>query len=127
MRSLVAHAGMHRARCPLGRGRAIDLDVDEPGFWYRKSGGILGAGSGFTPSTSTLPIRRLALASGEVAKIRVVWLRFPEYDVVVPERECTRLAADLYRFESGDFRAILETDEHGVVTRHGDLRREVRG
>lgn len=31
-----------------------------------------------------------------------------------------------YRFESGDFTAILETDAHGVVTRYGDLWREIR-
>ncbi len=110
-----------------------DLGVDEAGSWFQDgmridgSGGISDVDLGFTPSTNTLPIRRLALAIGEEAKIRVVWLRFPEFDGVVAEQVYARIAEDVYRFESGDFRAILETDEHGIVTRYGDLWREIRG
>jgi hypothetical protein len=110
----------------------IDLGVDETGSWFRNgtridgSGGVPDVDLGFTPGTNTITIRRLALAPGEEARISVVWLRFPEFDAVVSGQVYTRIAEDRYRFESGDFTAILETDEHGVVTRYGDLWREIR-
>lgn len=36
------------------------------------------------------------------------------------------LSEKSYLFESGDFTAILETVEHGVIAKHGDLWREIR-
>lgn len=67
----------------------IDLGVDETGSWFQNgtridgSGGVPDVDLGVTPSTNTIPIRRLALAPGEEARISVVWLRFPEFDAVV--------------------------------------------
>jgi len=114
--------------------RRIELEADETGSWSRDGvrvdefEGIADADLGFSPCTNSLPIRRLALAIGEEVRISVVWLRFPELDLLSSDQVYTRIAENLYRFESGagEFRAMIETDELGIVTHYGDLWREVR-
>jgi hypothetical protein len=89
--------------------------------------GITDADLGFSPCTNTIPIRRLAPAIGEEVRITVVWLRFPEFDLLPSEQAYTRIGENRYRFERGaDFRAVIETDGPGIVTRYGDLWREVQ-
>jgi hypothetical protein len=78
---------------------------------------------GFSPSTNTLPIRRLALAVGESADIRTAWLRFPDFDIVRGEQRYTRTAERLYRYESGTYAADIAIDEAGLVTDYDEWRR----
>ncbi len=112
----------------------IALEADGTGSWFRDGTrvdafeGSIDADLGFSPCTNTIPIRRLAPAIGEEVRITVVWLRFPEFDLLSSEQAYTRIGENLYRFESGpgDFRAVIETDGLGIVTRYGDLWREVR-
>ncbi|MCI0433009.1 MAG: putative glycolipid-binding domain-containing protein [Gemmatimonadetes bacterium] len=82
---------------------------------------------GFSPCTNTLPIRRLGLQVGERQRIAAAWLRFPQLDVVRSDQVYTRLTDRRYRYESGDgrFRADLDVDETGLVTKYGDLWREL--
>lgn len=47
---------------------------------------------GFSPSTNTLPIRRLGLAVGDAAVIHTAWLRFPDVAFVRGEQRYTRTA-----------------------------------
>lgn len=116
-----------------GSNKTIRLEVDEPGSWTHDGvrvsefDGATDVDLGFSPCTNTLPIRRLALAVGQRARIAVVWLRFPELDLVRSEQVYTRLSESAYRYESatGDFRADLEVDDHGIVTRYGDYWREI--
>jgi uncharacterized protein len=76
---------------------------------------------GWTPATNTVPIRRLGLAVGESAEITAAWVRFPELDVLAAEQEYTRLAADRWRYRSGDFERELVTDATtGLVLAYGD-------
>lgn len=116
------------------RAEQIELEADGTGSWFENGmwvdgfEGIIDADLGFSPCTNTLPVRRLALAIGEEVRIPVVWFRFPEFDLLSSGQVYTRIAENLYRFESGagDFNAMIETDELGIVTRYGDLWREIR-
>ncbi|HEX2089228.1 MAG TPA: putative glycolipid-binding domain-containing protein [Actinomycetota bacterium] len=76
---------------------------------------------GVTPSTNTLPIRRLALDVGEHADLIVAWVRFPDLAVVRSDQRYTRLAENLYRYESGSFSRDIEVDELGLVTKYPGL------
>lgn len=75
---------------------------------------------GITPSTNTLPIRRLNLAVGESAEVTAAWVRFPELSVEPLRQRYTRLAPDRYLYESleSGFTAELSVDESGLVTRY---------
>jgi hypothetical protein len=76
---------------------------------------------GFTPATNTLAIRRLGLGIGDSAEIDAAWVRFPDLMVQRLPQRYTRTGEAAYRYESGEFRADLEVDEHGLVTRYGDI------
>jgi hypothetical protein len=73
-----------------------------------------------TPSTNTLPIRRLAPPIGESVDTRAAWIAWPELEVVVSEQTYERLEANEYRFSSGDFTADLVVDDAGLVLRYGE-------
>jgi hypothetical protein len=70
-----------------------------------------------TPSTNTLPIRRLHLAVGESRELTAAWVRFPELTVEPLAQRYTRLAERRYRYESivSGFTAELEVDDLGLV------------
>jgi hypothetical protein len=71
----------------------------------------------FSPSTNTLPIRRLRLAVGESAKVSAAWLRFPSFALEPFEQTYTRTADDRYRYESagGKFQRELTVNAAGFV------------
>ena len=75
---------------------------------------------GVTPSTNTLPIRRLNLAVGESAEATAAWVRFPELTVEPLRQRYTRLAENRYLYESleSDFTAELTVDDQGLVTHY---------
>ena len=71
---------------------------------------------GCSPSTNTLPIRRLRLGIGASHTIQAAWVRFPELAVVKAAQTYTRLDEFTYRYASGDSQAELTVDDEGVVT-----------
>lgn len=77
----------------------------------------------FSPSTNTLPIRRLALSVGESASVRAAWLRFPSLRMEVLDQTYARLSDDVYRYESADgkFRRDLKVDSSGFVLDYPDF------
>lgn len=85
--------------------------------------GCIDVDLGWTPSTNTLPIRRLELAVGQSRAVTAAWVRFPELTVEPLPQEYLRLAERRYRYSSagGRFVAELEVDEHGLVTTYGDI------
>jgi uncharacterized protein len=85
--------------------------------------GLIDIDLGITPSTNTLPIRRLNLQIGEQAELTAVWIRFPELTIEPLPQRYTRLAANMYRYENADgsFSADLTIDELGVVESYGDI------
>jgi hypothetical protein len=82
----------------------------------------------WSPSTNTLPIRRLPLAVGERSgPIVAAWVRFPNLELQPLSQEYQRIAGNRYRYVSnhGAFVAELAVDEEGLVTEYEGLwRRE---
>ncbi len=75
---------------------------------------------GISPSTNTLPIRRLHLGLGQEAGVRVAWVRFPELQVDPDWQRYLRTAPSQWRFSSDGFTAELVVDEDGLVVSYGD-------
>lgn len=78
--------------------------------------GCIDADLGFTPSTNTLPIRRLNLGIGEEASVSAAWLRFPQLTLERLDQTYRRTGDRTYRYTSATgFTGELEVDEHGLV------------
>jgi hypothetical protein len=69
-----------------------------------------------TPSTNTLPIRRLGLEVGQSVDVSAAWVRFPGLDIVRANQRYTRLSEMQYRYENGTFQADLDVDDESLVT-----------
>jgi len=106
--------------------RRLVLSADGSGRWTVDGeaapalDGCLDVDLGFTPSTNTLPIRRLAVAEGERAEVSAAWVRFPGFTVERLDQSYERLAGDRWRYRSASFEAELVVDASGLVTRYGD-------
>jgi hypothetical protein len=76
----------------------------------------------FSPSTNTLPIRRLKLEVGQEAVVRAAWLRFPGFALEVLEQTYRRLDRSRYRYESagGSFVADLDVNGEGLATAYAN-------
>lgn len=71
---------------------------------------------GFTPSTNTLPIRRLSLAVGEEATVSAAWLRYPELKLERLDQTYRRTGEHTWRYTSATgFTGELEVDAYGLV------------
>lgn len=75
---------------------------------------------GFSPSTNTLPIRRLGLTIGQEAEVRAAWLGFPGFTLEPLEQRYRRIDVATYRYESagGRFVADLQVNAAGLVIRY---------
>lgn len=113
--------------------RSLRLTVDGD-RWYSDGNehetvrGCIDIDLGWSPSTNTLPIRRLGLAVGEKSgTITAAWVRFPELTVEPLPQEYERMAERRYRYSSrgGAFTAVLEVDEEGVVVDYEGIWRRV--
>jgi len=100
----------------------LTLAVDDDGHWSRDGApspeldGAFDVDLGFSPSTNTLPIRRLALADGESASLVAAWVRFPDLDVIPLEQSYERVDARHYRYRSETgFERVIEVDPDGIV------------
>jgi uncharacterized protein len=78
---------------------------------------------GFSPSTNTLPIRRLRLAVGGSATIKAAWVRYPELDVIKAAQTYTRLDEYTYRYASEGFTAELTVDDDFLVASYAEWQR----
>jgi hypothetical protein len=100
----------------------VAITADEHGVW-RLDGDEVGVVAdcidvdlNFSPSTNTLPIRRLQLAIGEEAEVRAAWLRFPSFELEPLVQRYRRLDEQTYHYESGSFSAGLRVNDAGLVT-----------
>ena len=109
--------------------RTIVLERDAKERWTvdgiakRALKGCTDVDLGCSPSTNTLPIRRLRLAIGASHTIQAAWVRFPELVVVKANQTYTRLDEFTYRYASGTFEAELTVDDDGLVTAYAEWRR----
>jgi hypothetical protein len=108
-----------RGRWRDGDGRAIDeldgcVDID---IWP-------------TPFTNSFPVRREPMVVGERRQFRMAWVFAPDLTVRPQPQAYTRLADQLYLFETldgGGFSAELPVDEDGIVLDYPGLFRRVVG
>ena len=109
--------------------RTLSLERNAKGSWTVDGAGARGLRGctdvdlGCSPSTNTLPIRRLRLAIGASQTIQAAWVRFPELSVIKAAQTYTRLDDLTYRYASGTFAAELTADEDGLVAEYAEWRR----
>ena len=108
-----------------GGRREVRLTSDTGGHWSRDGqpvldlDGCIDADLEWSPSTNTLPIRRLGLEVGESRAVTAAWLRFPSLQVQRLDQSYERLAETRYRYRSGLFTADLAVDDDGLVLQYG--------
>ncbi|MGE5812919.1 MAG: putative glycolipid-binding domain-containing protein, partial [Acidobacteriota bacterium] len=103
--------------------RELRLDVDPQGRWklnaQRRADleGCLDVDLGFSPSTNTLPIRRLRLNLNAHETITAAWVEFPSLAVHRVEQRYTRIRKDRYKYENlpTGFVAEVTVDATGLV------------
>jgi hypothetical protein len=106
--------------------RTIALERDAKSNWtvdgkaVRALKGCTDVDLGCSPSTNTLPIRRLRLGHGASKTIQAAWVRFPELTIVKTAQTYTRLDEFTYRYKSGTFEAELTVDDDGLVAAYAE-------
>ena len=109
--------------------RQLTLARDAKGNWTvngvadRRLKGCVHVDLGCSPSTNTLPIRRLRLGIGGAATIQAAWVRFPELAVEKAAQTYSRPDEFSYRYASGSFESDLLVDDDGVVAQCGPWER----
>jgi len=110
-------------QCFSGAYSRLSLEHDQDGRW-RTNGqfdealaGCVDVDLGITPSTNTLPIRRLSMKVGAVSEVLAAWVRFPELAVARARQSYERVSAReyIYRNRDSDFTAPITTDPDGLV------------
>jgi hypothetical protein len=104
---------------------SLSLSSDGAGHWTRDGAALRALDNcvdvdlEWSPSTNTLPLRRLTLAPGESEAVSAAWVRFPSLEVDRLEQNYERLDHRRYRYRSGRFTAELLVDEDGLVEQYG--------
>lgn len=104
--------------------RELRMSVRDRGIWWVDGAeapslrGCVDVDLEISPSTNTLPIRRLHLAIGQTADLIAAWVRFPGLTVEPLHQTYTRTAANSYRYASGPFATDVEVDDDGLVRRY---------
>ncbi len=109
--------------------RELSLIADDHRRWWSDGSeltavrGCLDADISLSPSTNTLPIRRLSLARDESSDVVAAWIRFPDLAIEPLPQRYVRSGENLYRYASngGAFTADIEVDELGLVVRYPPL------
>ena len=108
-----------------GGRRILGLSADAAGNWSREGrplndlDGCLDVDLEWSPSTNTLPVRRLALAIDETKAVTAAWIRFPSLEVERLDQSYERLDPHRYRYRSGRFTADLIVGDDGLVLEYG--------
>jgi hypothetical protein len=112
-----------------GRSICVEVAREASGLWRLNGSecpevaGCTDVDLNFSPSTNSLPIRRLDLKIGQTVSVRAAWLRFPSFALEPLEQSYERLDARTYRYTSagGRFTARVGVDELGLVTEYGEI------
>ena len=108
---------------------SIHIRTEPSGHWWLNEVeqpevmGCIDLDLNFSPSTNTLPIRRLDLAIGESADVNAAWLRFPSFKLERLSQQYRRLSETAYQYESagGQFVADLKVNRSGFVVDYSGL------
>jgi hypothetical protein len=109
----------------------LHLVVDDAQRWsvngehHARLDGLLDVDIQVSPSTNTLPIRRLDMMPGREYPVTAAWVKVPSLMVEPLSQEYARIDARHLRYRSANFKAELEVDEHGMVERYADLWRRI--
>lgn len=114
-------------QCLSGESSRLCLERDQDGRWLinglydDKLAGCSDVDLGITPSTNTLPIRRLAMRVGTVSEVQAAWVRFPELSVRPAHQsyECVSAKQYIYRNRDSGFTAPIVVDSDGLVRKYG--------
>jgi hypothetical protein len=106
--------------------RRLQITIDDDQRWWvdgreiEQVRGCQDVDLAITPSTNTLPIRRLNLDINSGRDVTAAWLRFPELELEPLPQTYTRIGATSYRYESrsGSFSSELDVDDLGLVVRY---------
>jgi hypothetical protein len=107
--------------------RSIALERDAKGNWtvdgsvVKALKGCTDVDLGCSPSTNTLPIRRLRLGIGASKTIQAAWIRFPELTITKAAQTYTRIDEFTYTYASGTFSAELTVDDDGLVGAYAEI------
>jgi hypothetical protein len=124
-----ATTGVHVRDLRGFAGRQVTLARDTKGNWTldgsaaKSLKGCVDVDLGCSPSTNTLPIRRLRLGVGATKTIQAAWVQFPSLEVVKSKQTYTRVDEFTYRYASGTFEAELVVDDDGVVAQYAAWQR----
>lgn len=109
-------------------GRALELFCDGQGGWSDDRAEPIAALKGCvdvdiwpTPMTNSLPIWRSTWQDGEPQAFDMVWIDATTMAVKRSRQSYTKLDGAHFRFQSGDFEAVLVVDEDGLVTDYPGL------
>src|SRR2546421_692084 len=108
-----------------GGQRRLNLTADGEGNWSRDGqrleqiAGCIDIDLEWSPSTNTLPIRRLRLAPGATKSVTAAWMRCPPLDVEPLDQPYERPATRRSRSPPGRFTADLVVDDDGMVLQYG--------
>ena len=101
--------------------RRLELTHDGKGRWTTGDGlalddvdGCLDVDLEVSPSTNTLPIRRV----GASTEVEAAWVRFPSLTVERLPQRYERLGDRRWRYSSGRFKAMLEVSADALVVRY---------
>lgn len=126
-----------------GEIRYIYLDIDQDQNWRKSinerpsdfsavldlasASGLNDIDLQITPSTNTLPINRLNLEVGEMQEIDVLWISFPELNLIRQQQKYSKINEGFYIFEipKTGFVAKLEVDKLGLVVNYENLYRRL--
>ena len=109
--------------------RTLALARDAKGAWtvdgatVRTLRGCSDVDLACSPSTNTLPIRRLRLGIGASKTIQAAWVRFPDLAVHKAAQTYTRVDESTYRYQSAAFEAELVVDDEGLVAEYAGWQR----
>ena len=109
-------------------GKTLELFCDGQGGWSDDRGEAIAALKGCvdvdiwpTPMTNSLPIWRGDWQDGKPQKFDMVWIDATSMTVKRSAQVYTRMDAGHFRFQSGDFEAVLAVDADGLVTDYPGL------
>lgn len=101
--------------------RRLALATSGNGVWTSSGSpvkdldGIADVTLAWTPASTTMLIRRLALDIGATATTTAATIHFPERNITRKDVEVERTGEGSYRMAAGALTESLEVDEHGLV------------